>query len=98
MPDGFCFSVKVPKRITHVRRLVNVDDALDAFIEETAALGSRHTEACIRDDSRPGWIRGDSGPDQSTLSKLVHPEEEKRALEDQLADCEPLSHASPLQT
>jgi uncharacterized protein YecE (DUF72 family) len=45
VPDGFRFSVKVPKWITHVQRLVSVDDALDAFIEETAALGEHL--ACV---------------------------------------------------
>jgi uncharacterized protein YecE (DUF72 family) len=39
VPDGFRFSVKMPKWITHVQRLVGADDALDAFIEQTAALG-----------------------------------------------------------
>jgi uncharacterized protein YecE (DUF72 family) len=41
VPDRFRFSVKVPKRITHLLRLVNVDGALDAFIDEASALGER---------------------------------------------------------
>jgi uncharacterized protein YecE (DUF72 family) len=41
VPDAFRFSVKLPKAITHQQRLVNVDSALDAFLEQTAALGAR---------------------------------------------------------
>ena len=45
VPPGFRFSVKIPKRITHERRLGAVDgpvDALlDAFLAECTALGLR---------------------------------------------------------
>jgi len=41
VPDAFRFAVKLPKAITHEQRLVNVDSALDTFIEQTAALGER---------------------------------------------------------
>ena len=41
MPDHFRFSVKMPKLITHVKRLTGSDDALHAFLDETAALGER---------------------------------------------------------
>src|SRR5262245_44344068 len=40
-PDGFAFSVKVPKEITHTRRLVDVDEPLGRFLVDTAALGSK---------------------------------------------------------
>src|SRR5947209_14478083 len=40
-PEGFRFSVKVPKEITHEKRLVGVDDPLDRFLDETAALGAK---------------------------------------------------------
>ena len=41
VPDGFRFSVKIPKAITHERMLVASNDLLDAFLGEAGALGSR---------------------------------------------------------
>lgn len=41
VPAGFRFSVKIPKTITHERRLVQVDDALAAFLAEAGQLGDK---------------------------------------------------------
>ncbi|HZO95697.1 MAG TPA: DUF72 domain-containing protein [Candidatus Baltobacteraceae bacterium] len=41
VPDDFRFALKIPKAITHERRLVDVDAPLDAFLAETAALGAK---------------------------------------------------------
>jgi uncharacterized protein YecE (DUF72 family) len=41
VPEGFRFSVKVPKSITHERRLRDVDALLDPFLEETSGLGAK---------------------------------------------------------
>jgi uncharacterized protein YecE (DUF72 family) len=40
-PEGFAFSVKVPKEVTHKRRLDDVFEPLDRFLAETAALGAK---------------------------------------------------------
>lgn len=40
-PDAFRFSVKLPKAISHTRRLVACDDLLDAFLAEVAGLGGK---------------------------------------------------------
>lgn len=40
-PDGFLFSVKVPKAITHERRLVDAGDLLDAFLDRARGLGDK---------------------------------------------------------
>jgi uncharacterized protein YecE (DUF72 family) len=40
-PEGFAFSVKVPKEVTHKRRLVEADEPLDRFLAATAALGAK---------------------------------------------------------
>ena len=40
-PDDFVFSLKVPKEITHTRRLVDAGGLLDRFLDETAALGTK---------------------------------------------------------
>ena len=41
VPDGFRFSVKVPKAITHVARLHDVAAPLARFVDEASALGDR---------------------------------------------------------
>lgn len=41
VPAGFRFAVKVPRTITHERRLGDVDAPLDAFLEQVAGLGAR---------------------------------------------------------
>ncbi|MFD1787572.1 DUF72 domain-containing protein [Sphingomonas floccifaciens] len=37
-PDDFRFSVKMPKEISHVRRLIDVIDPLDRFMDEVGGL------------------------------------------------------------
>jgi uncharacterized protein YecE (DUF72 family) len=39
VPESFRFAVKVPKEITHQRKLSGVEDLLDAFLSEVAGLG-----------------------------------------------------------
>jgi uncharacterized protein YecE (DUF72 family) len=39
VPDDFRFALKVPKDITHVRRLIDVDEPLARFLEESSGLG-----------------------------------------------------------
>ena len=41
VPDGFRFAVKVPKAITHERRLREVDDLLERFLSEVSGLGPK---------------------------------------------------------
>lgn len=41
VPSGFRFAVKLPKAISHVRRLIDADALLDAFAAETAGLGEK---------------------------------------------------------
>ena len=41
VPDGFKFSAKVPKDITHAQRLVDVEDKLDQFLSEVTELGDK---------------------------------------------------------
>jgi uncharacterized protein YecE (DUF72 family) len=40
VPTGFQFSVKLPREITHTRRLVDAVEPLDRFLGEVRALGS----------------------------------------------------------
>ena len=40
-PEGFRFAVKLPKEITHVRKLRRVRAALDRFLDESAGLGAK---------------------------------------------------------
>ena len=41
VPDGFRFAVKVPRTITHFRRLKRVGDELDGFLAECGHLGPK---------------------------------------------------------
>ncbi len=41
VPDAFRFAVKVPKAITHERRLADTDALLDRFLSEVSGLGER---------------------------------------------------------
>jgi uncharacterized protein YecE (DUF72 family) len=41
VPEDFRFSLKLPKTITHERRLVGCEDLIDAFLAEAAGLGHR---------------------------------------------------------
>ena len=41
VPPAFRFAVKVPKAITHERRLAGADALLEAFLAEVSALGER---------------------------------------------------------
>ncbi|SDG40707.1 MULTISPECIES: DUF72 domain-containing protein [unclassified Duganella] len=45
VPDDFRFSVKLPRSITHDRRLADSADLLDAFAAEAGALG--HKLGCV---------------------------------------------------
>jgi uncharacterized protein YecE (DUF72 family) len=41
VPDGFRFSVKLPKEITHRRKLADCSEALDAFISQVEVLDEK---------------------------------------------------------
>lgn len=41
VPPSFCFSVKVPKTLTHTLRLRDPGELLDTFLDEASALGPR---------------------------------------------------------
>lgn len=41
VPDGFVFSAKLPKAITHEKRLADADEALDAFLAQVRPLGAK---------------------------------------------------------
>jgi uncharacterized protein YecE (DUF72 family) len=47
-PAAFRFSVKIPKEITHVRRLRQSRALLERFLEETSALGSKRGPLLIQ--------------------------------------------------
>lgn len=41
VPDDFRFAVKVPKSVTHERRLLECEEPLAVFLDEVAALGDK---------------------------------------------------------
>ena len=71
-PDGFAFSVKVPKEITHKRRLVDVDEPLDRFLDETAALGAKRGPLLVQLPPSFAFDAGVVGPFFSALRHESH--------------------------
>lgn len=47
-PEAFRFSVKVPRMLTHDRRLADPDDGLDRFAGEIAGLGPKLAAALVQ--------------------------------------------------
>ena len=41
VPDGFRFSAKLPKTITHQSKLVDCEELIDRFVEEVQSLGTK---------------------------------------------------------
>jgi len=41
VPEGFRFAVKVPREVTHARRLAGTEDVLDRFLPEATSLGEK---------------------------------------------------------
>lgn len=41
VPDSFRFSVKLPKEITHTRKLLDCGEALNSFVEQAGILGEK---------------------------------------------------------
>jgi uncharacterized protein YecE (DUF72 family) len=41
VPAGFTFALKAPQRITHIAKLQNAGDAIDAFVRVAGTLGAR---------------------------------------------------------
>lgn len=72
VPDHFRFSVKMPKLITHVKRLTGSDDALHAFLDETAALGERLACLLIQLPPTFAFVPTDVEPFLQTLRKCYN--------------------------
>jgi uncharacterized protein YecE (DUF72 family) len=82
-PEGFAFSVKVPKEITHTRRLKDAAGPLDRFLAETAELGSKRGPLLVQ---LPPSLGFDAGVARAFFSDV------RRRYDGALA-CEP-RHAS----
>jgi uncharacterized protein YecE (DUF72 family) len=48
VPDGFRFSVKLPKTITHAARLVGATADLERFLAETSGLGAKRGPVLVQ--------------------------------------------------
>lgn len=48
VPAGFAFAVKLPKTITHERRLAACDGALERFLDESAGLGEKRAVLLVQ--------------------------------------------------
>ena len=56
VPEGFRFSVKVPRLITHEARLVGVDEQLDRFRREAGMLGDKLGCVLVQLPPRFGFV------------------------------------------
>jgi uncharacterized protein YecE (DUF72 family) len=83
VPESFRFAVKVPKAITHERRLKDTDDLLDRFLSEVSGLGPKLGPLLVQ---LPPSLRFDDGVADTFLSGL-------RSRVEGLLVCEP-RHAS----
>ncbi|HEX2207732.1 MAG TPA: DUF72 domain-containing protein [Longimicrobium sp.] len=79
VPQGFRFCAKVPKTITHQLRLLDADDAVDAFLAEAAGLGN--ALACLLVQLPPSLAFGAETADRFFAAL--------RARTDVAAVCEP---------
>src|SRR3954452_1019206 len=66
-PEGFSFSLKVPKEITHTRRLIDVDGPLDRFLDETAARGTKRGPLLVQLPPSLAFDAGSVGAFLSTV-------------------------------
>jgi uncharacterized protein YecE (DUF72 family) len=48
VPATFRFSLKIPKEITHVRRLVDAGDMLERFLDESASLAEKRAVLLVQ--------------------------------------------------
>lgn len=78
-PEGFAFSIKMPREITHRRRLVDVTDPLVGFLAETAELGSKRGPILVQLPPSLAFTRKVAGAFFTTL----------RQRYDGLTACEP---------
>ena len=67
VPEGFRFSAKVPKAITHDARLTDVDAALEQFVSEVAGLGNKLGALLVQ---LPGRFEFDKGTAQNFFRRL----------------------------
>jgi len=58
VPASFRFALKVPKEITHVRRLSDCRDSLARFLDETAPLGQKRGPMLVQLPPKLGYDAG----------------------------------------
>lgn len=67
VPESFRFAVKVPKAITHERRLKDIGDLLDRFLSEVSGLGPKLGPLLVQ---LPPSLRFEVGVADTFLSEL----------------------------
>jgi len=79
VPADFRFAVKVPREITHVRKLVSIAEPLDRFLSEARTLGERLGPLLVQ-------LPPDLGFDEAIAAAFF---DRMRSLFDGLVVCEP---------
>ncbi|MHB2205540.1 DUF72 domain-containing protein [Methylobacterium sp. CM6257] len=69
VPDGFRFAVKVPRTITHERRLIDVDELLARFLAEVAGLGPKLGPLLVQLPPSLPFDRTSAGPFLATFRR-----------------------------
>ena len=67
VPEGFRFSAKVPKAITHDAKLTDIDAALEQFVSEVAGLGNKLGALLVQ---LPGRFEFNNGTTQNFFRRL----------------------------
>lgn len=67
VPEGFRFSVKMPKTITHQRKLIDCADLLAAHLDESAPLGERLAVHLVQ---LPPSLAFDAGAAEAFFTRL----------------------------
>lgn len=70
VPDGFRFSVKTPREVTHDRRLEDVREALSEFLEAASRLGDRLGPLLVQLPPSLAFDPGVAEPFLATLREL----------------------------
>ncbi|MCL7413083.1 MAG: DUF72 domain-containing protein [ANME-2 cluster archaeon] len=67
-PDGFIFSAKLPRKITHVKRLQDCQEEFEVFLEHMSLLGNKRGPMLIQ--LPPGFVPEMSGTLNDFLADL----------------------------
>ena len=72
VPDDFRFAVKLLKEVTHVRRLIDAKEPLEAFLSDTSALGAKRDVILVQLPPSLAFVREHAVAFFTLLRRLYH--------------------------